>query len=401
MEILLSRQPIFDRDEQIAGYELSYRAQSNDRAPDDESAEHILVDAFLGVGLQRVTEGARAFVGTSHKLLLSSALEVLDPEHVVFFVPPVEDEDAAALDACDRLRGLGFDLATDAMALPAQARLFDVVGTARLDISRANGQLTETAAGLKDRGVRLMADNVTSRDVRDNLLDLGFELFHGFGSGRQESVTRKDLSVDYLNTVRLMQEIQEMNIPDHQIEARFRSDIALSYKLLRIVNSAAIGARGVQSIGHAIRLIGRGPLYRWLGLLLVSSGLDGGIQAEVLHTALLRARLSEMLAEPAGRPAAADSLYMVGLLSLLDILIGSSMTDLLPNMGLSQEVQDALLDRGGFHGIVLRLVEAYDLGHFDEFEGRCSDLGLNPGVVGGLYLEALAWANANTPGFDE
>lgn len=401
MEILLSRQPIFDRDEQIAGYELSYRAQPDAAGPDDESAEHILVDAFLGVGLERVTEGAQAFLGTSRKLLLSAALEVLSPGSVVLFVPPVDDTDDEALRACDRLRQLGFHLATDAMALPANARLLDVVGTARVDVSRANGQLADTAARLKDRSIRLMADNVDNRGVRDDLLGLGFELFHGFGSGRQEAVSQKDLSVDYLNTVRLMQEIREMEVPDQQIEARFRSDISLSYKLLRIVNSAAIGARGVESIGHAIRLIGRGPLYRWLGLLLVSSGLDGGIQAEVLHTALLRARLSEMLAEPAGRPAAADSLYMVGLLSLLDILIGSSMTELLPNMGLSQEVQDALLDRGGFHGIVLRLVEAYDLGHFDEFEGRCADLGLNPGIVASLYLEALSWANANTPGFEE
>ena len=89
MNILLSRQPIFDRDEQIAGYEISYRAQSDASGATDQSAEHLLVDAFLGVGLERVAEGSRAFLATSHELLQSGALEVLNPESVVLSVPPV------------------------------------------------------------------------------------------------------------------------------------------------------------------------------------------------------------------------------------------------------------------------------------------------------------------------
>ncbi len=400
MNILLSRQPIFDRDEEIAGYEISYRTRSGAVGTDDLSEEHLLVDAFLGVGLERVAEGSQVFLGTSRELLLSGALELLSPGSVVFFVPSVANEDAAQLDACRHLRQLGFHLATDALALPENARLLDVVGTARVDVSQANGQLADVAARLRGRGIRLMADRVKGREGRDDLVGLGFELFHGFGSSRPESVSRKDLSVDYLNTVRLMQEIREMDIPDRQIEARFRADITLSYKLLRIVNSAAIGARGVDSIGQALRLLGRGPLYRWLALLLVSSGLDGGVQAEVLHVALLRARLAEMLATGAGRPAAADSLYMVGLLSPLDILIGSTMAELLPNMGLSEEVTNALMDRSGFHGTVLRLVEAYDLGHFDEFEARCREVSIDPADVASLYLDALSWANENTPGFE-
>lgn len=401
MNILLSRQPIFDRDEQIAGYELAYRAQPGSGTAEDQSEEHLLVDAFVGVGLERVAEGSQAFLSISRELLLSGALELLNPDNVVLFVPPVGDEDAPQLDACRHLRELGFHLATDALALTDDARLLEVLGTARVDVSQANGQLADKAASLRARGIRLMADRVKGREARDELLKLGFELFHGFGSSRPEAVSRKDLSVDYLNTVRLMQEIREMDVPDSKIEARFRADISLSYKLLRIVNSAAIGCRGVDSIGHALRLLGRGPLYRWLGLLLVSSGLDGGVQTEVLHVALLRARLSEMLGEHAGRPAAGDSLYMVGLLSPLDILIGATMAELLPNMGLSEEVTNALLDRSGFHGAVLRLVEAYDLGHFDEFEERCSELSIDPADVASLYLEAFAWANDNTPGFEE
>lgn len=401
MNILLSRQPIFDRDEQIAGYEISYRAQSETPGAQDRSAEHLLVDAFVGVGLERVADGSQAFLATSRELLLSGALELLSPESVVLLVPPAGDDDTEQLDACRHLSQLGFHLATDALSLPADARLLDVVGTARVDVAQANGQLVDTATRLHARGIRLMADRVEGREARSGLLDLGFELFHGFGSSRPESVSRKDLSVDYLNTVRLMQEIQDMDIPDQQIEARFRADIALSYKLLRIVNSAAIGGRGIDSIGHALRLLGRGPLYRWLGLLLVSSGLDGGVQSEVLHVALLRARLSEMLASAAGRSGAADSLYMVGLLSPLDILLGSTMAELLPNMGLSDEVRSALLDRSGFHGSVLRLVEAYDLGHFDEFEARCAEVDIDPADVASLYLEAFSWANENTPGFEE
>src|SRR5690606_28979400 len=177
------------------------------------------------------------------------------------------------------------------------------------------------------------------------------------------------------------------------IEAAFRTDLSLSYKLLRMVNSAAVGGRGIESIGHAIRLLGRESLFRWLALLLVTTVSESELDGEMVHTALLRARLCELLAPHIGRPAAADSLYIVGLISVFDALLGIPMHELVVEMALSADIRSALLDRSGPFGPVLSLVETYDAGRWDQVLDRCKAMGVEPAELASLYLSSLSWVN--------
>jgi EAL and modified HD-GYP domain-containing signal transduction protein len=352
-----------------------------------------VVDTLLGIGLDRLTDGKPAFITASRELVESGSLELLDRDAVVITVESAPAEDLDYITACERLATSGFRLAMDLAAIEEMESFLPILDTLRVDLEAYAGPLLD---GLADRvrphSIRLLAEKVRSATLRDACLEAGFELFHGYGLGHGENRAGRDLPIGHLRIAALMQKIRDIDVTDGQIEELFRTDLSLSYKLLRMVNSAAVGARGVESIGHAIRLLGRETLYRWLALLFLASAADTGVRAEVVQTSLMRARLCELIAGSIGQGASAGALYITGLLSLLDVLLAMPMVELVGQMGVTAEVRQALLSREGLHGSVLRLVEAYDLGDWNEFTARSTDLGIGSLEVGAHYLEALRWA---------
>ncbi|HEX7050845.1 MAG TPA: HDOD domain-containing protein [Longimicrobiales bacterium] len=398
MDIFLSRQPVFDRTESIAGYALSYRGHprpAKDSGPEDDTSERLLVDAFLGIGLDHVTDGRVAFFKATREMLVGGAIDLLDPRRIIIELPANRWPDPEVAIACNRLASEGYRFALDGIAVTGQAEsLLRMAEIVRIDVhALATPTLSELIYRLKPYDVRLLAQNVENRIVRDACLELGFELFQGFDASRPEILVQRDIPIDHLRTFRLMRQIRDLDVTDAELEDAFRSDVSLSYKLLRMVNSAASGTRGVASIGHAIRLLGRDALYRWLALLLLSSVSDGELQAEIIRTALLRARLCELLAARTGDPASSGPLFMVGLLSVLDVLLATPLDVLVAEMDLALPIKEALLNRSGAYGAMLQLVEAYERGDWDRVLDRCGELGLAAHALTRDYLEALAWAN--------
>jgi EAL and modified HD-GYP domain-containing signal transduction protein len=223
-------------------------------------------------------------------------------------------------------------------------------------------------------------------------MNLGFELFEGYQSGVSKTLTRRSLPTEHLLVFRLLKKIRDPKATDNEIEDILRRDVALSYKLLRMVNSAAFGGREIWSIGHALRLLGRDHVARWLGLLLVVGVEQQGVRAEVMRLSLVRAHMCELLATASGVPRAGGSLFLVGMLSLLDHLLEAPMEQLVESMELAPDVRLALLRREDYYGAVLSLVEAYEEGSWDKVIGLAAGIGVPQEMLPQLYLDALAWA---------
>ncbi len=186
--------------------------------------------------------------------------------------------------------------------------------------------------------------------------------------------------------------MRDPNTRDGDIEDMLRRDVALSYKLLRMVNSAALGGRDIWSIGHALRLLGRDQVARWLGLLLVTDGKTDGVRAELMTVSLVRARMCELLANASGVPRARGPLFLVGMLSVLDQMLETPMDMLADSMELAPDIRAALLHRQDFYGEVLSLIEAYEQGWWDQVDALSEVVGVSPSVLPSLYIDALSWS---------
>ncbi|HXT19098.1 MAG TPA: HDOD domain-containing protein [Gemmatimonadaceae bacterium] len=395
--VFVARQPIFELGRGLFGYELLYRRDASVQGADGEdgymSAE-VISASMLGIGLRSLTNGGLAFINFSRAQLMNESWTLFEPGDVVIELLESIVHDHETIAACQRMVEAGYRLALDDYIYSEEtAPLLDLATIVKIDVlDRPLDEIEAVAKHLKRAGIRLLAERVETAAVRDACTRMGFQLFQGYLFSKPETLSKEDVSAGQLAIMRLLNLLQDPATPDAHIEKAFAADVALSYKLLRIVNAASVGGRGITSISHAIRLVGRETLHRWLAVILVASlGGQGDVTHEMALTAITRARMCELVASSA-HARSGGSAFIVGLLSLLDVLLEVPMDKILSRLELSDEVRNALLKRGGPLGTPLQLVESYEKANWDEARGLADDVPLEDEVLPTLYMDALHWA---------
>ena len=406
LDIALARQPIFDRTDHVIGYELLYRRTALDTTalpPDDPSASQMSTDTiagtFLGMGLERVTGGRCAFVNVDRWMLVDGSVRVLDPKHVVLEILESVACDPETLAACTGLVDDGYVLALDDFEYSEEYEpLLRLASIVKLDVlGKSEAELREKLERLRPFGVRCLAERVESSAMRAICARLGFDLYQGYYFARPETLSGREIPVEQAHLIRLLNLLRVPTQSDAALEDVFRHDLSLTYKLLRLVNSASTGHVGVTSIGQAIRLLGRGALHRWMALLLVSSmSTRSPVHDELVQMAMIRARFCELITETFGQRRDGGASFVAGLFSLLDALMEVSMGELVEQLDLSSEIKQVLVAREGPYAPALRIVEAYESARWPEV---FSTIDMGDAVLENLpdlYLRAVEWAQANS-----
>lgn len=397
----VARQPIFGADGDVTGYELLYR-----RGPTETSAGNshrdvmsadVIVHTFINIGLDELASGRSAFMNFTREMLLERVYRLMPPQSVVIELleDVVPDEDVQR--ACEELVDEGYSLALDDFVWsPSYRRLLELASIVKIDVlNQSPVKLDEVAQRLAAYDVKLLAERVETGEIRALCAGLGYELFQGYFYARPEMVVKRALKSDELAIVQAMNVMRDPRASDAEAEAAFSADMSLSYKLLRMVNSAARGGRGIESIRHAVQLSGRTELGKWLALLLVSSmAARGGANRELMHLAVQRGRMCELLAGSTGLDRDSGAMFLVGLLSLLDAISGVPMPDLVAAIALAPALQEALVARTGPYAIALRLTEAYEQGAWSVVARDASSSGIDAAHVSAAYVQSLAWARA-------
>lgn len=394
-DAIVARQPIFDDRQKLVGFELLYRRTEEATSASGVSpavmASSTVVQAVLGIGLERLAEGERVWINCTRDLLVDRAWEVLDPQLVVLEVLETVEPDVEVLAACTEARKRGYALALDDFVFSeAWVPLLKLCQIVKVDVmGRTAEELRPIVARLKPFGVRLLAERVETDQMRATCAQLGFTLFQGYFYCQPETVVRRDLSAAEATSLQLLNLVRKESAATSEIEAAIKRDPGLTFKLLRIVNSASMGFSGIESISHALRLIGRTALERWLTLLVMASfSRNSARQREQFKLSLTRARLLELMSADGDR----GQRFLVGMFSMLHVLLQCSMQEVVVKLQLSEGVQRALLHRDGAHGALLAAVEAYEVGDWDQVErlGGGDDRLLTQ--IAAHYPTALQWA---------
>jgi EAL and modified HD-GYP domain-containing signal transduction protein len=246
-------------------------------------------------------------------------------------------------------------------------------------------------AAARQSTLRLVGRPVSTWADFDACAALGLDAFVGkLHLTPREGGATKGMNPAQAVILQLMQMVQN-NEDVPKLEAVLKRDPALIYKLLRFINSAGFGAgRQVESLRQAIAMLGYAPLYRWLVLLLATAS-SSGYSAVLMETAVVRARLCELLGQKFLPRADAEYLFVAGMFSLLDRLLGLPMKEVLDTIQLPDEVVRALLTRGGIYGPYLALAEACEL-NSNLVASMAAALDISPLDVNKAHLSALAWA---------
>lgn len=402
LQRFLTRQPVLDCQDQILGYELKRR----DRVPievlpgartlQQAQDEHLLISA-IDLDFQKALGSKLTFLGVSPELLLNPLVEQLPKDKVVLALHGQGEVDPAILAKAEELTRQGLLLALDDAADDgAPSPLLAHCRYVRLDSSRYDVMaLAERVANLlrgPHRGHVLVATQVDTTEAFETCEKLGFQYFQGYYFTQVEPSKASRMDANVMRVMDLLNKVTE-RAEIRVLEEGFKLDPALSYKLLRYMNSPAIGLRTtINSIGHALTLLGYDQTYRWLTLLLFSSVRAAARNRALLRNALARAHFTEALGRDHMDPSQRGGLFITGIFSVLDALLNVPMSQALANLNLPESVSSALLHGDGPYAPYLDLATACERFDQDSIATLAANIGLDADKVNLAHVNALIWS---------
>jgi EAL and modified HD-GYP domain-containing signal transduction protein len=389
-EVFVARQPIFDRNLHVSGYELLFRGGEATTAlvADSEGATaSVVLNSFTEIGLERLVGAKPAWVNVSREFVLGGLAGTVPPSVVGLEI--LEDEllDERFVHALIELKRQGYRLALDDFRYSVSAeRVLTLVDVVKLDLLALGreGMIREIAR-LKPYGMTLLAEKVESHEEHAFCSELGCDLFQGFFFCRPELLHNRGIVANRASMLQVVAALQDPTVQLAQLERMIGRDVGLSFRLLRYINSAFFGLRfEISSIGQALALLGVENLRRWATLTVLAS-VDGK-PPELTVTALVRARFCEQAGERQLAGPRPGELFTLGLFSVIDALMDAPIEDVVAKIPFPSDMRDALTERKGEKGGLLDCVTALEGGDFDRAQ-------LLVRGAGDLYVEALMWAD--------
>ncbi len=388
-DAFIGRQPIYDRQLDVHAYELLFRHSAANAAEilnGDEATSRVILTTLTEIGLENIVGRQPAFINLTRGFILGKyPLPNLAGRLVLEVLEDIE-MDEALIGGLRRLAGQGFRIALDDFIYrPHLAPLVDLADVVKIDLRALERADVEQHVQQLRRGhrVQLLAEKVETQEEFDFCRDLGFDYFQGYFLCKPNVIRGRATPPNRLAALRLLAELQKPQIDFPELEQLIVQDVALTYRVLRYINSAFFGLRQkVESVHRAIVLLGIDAL-RTLASLIVLSRIDDKPH-ELLTTALLRAKMCELLSER-DREAA----FTVGLFSMLDAMMDRPLPELLERVPLADAVVAALLHRGGALGQVLEAVIGYERGAWAALEASP----LEAPRLAQAYLQALEYAD--------
>jgi c-di-GMP phosphodiesterase len=373
LEIAVVRRPLTDAEGAVVGYELVTGGGAGTHA-----TAGLLLDAFGDIGLERLAGRHPAWVTLTPEFLLEVGTPPVRPDKVVLQIPaaPVSDDVVSAL---RRLLWSGYAIALDGYD-PALA---DVCRIVKLPVAgRGDEELAAAVAEPALRGLELVATGVETPEDLARCKALGFTTFQGDFFAKPNLTRQRRVGTGGVASLKALAEVAMPDATFEDLERAISSDVGLSLKLLRYINSAFFALpRTVESVREALTLLGTATIRRWATVMALASATDA--PEELVELALQRARMCEVLG---GNRAldASDGHFTVGLFSVADALLDAPMEDVLETLPFSDEIRAALLHRVGPKGELLTTVVAYEQAEFPAGDGEVS--------LAGAYGDAVEWA---------
>jgi EAL and modified HD-GYP domain-containing signal transduction protein len=391
-DIYIGRQPIYNRRLEVIAYELLYRDSEENRAnitDFDQASGEMIFNALVEFGLDRLVGPHRAYLNLTGNLLVSGKPLALPPERVVLEVLETTEVDDTVVAAVEQLSAQGFSIALDDFYFSEEWRpLVERAHVVKVDVlGLTDDQVREQVAQLKGYDTILLAEKVETQEQFALCRDLGFEYFQGHFFCRPKVIKGNRLPANRLPVLRLLAALNNPKATLNELEGLIAQDVSLSYRLLRYINSAFFSlANEIESVRHALVLLGDRSVRRWATLISMATASDK--PHELMVTAMVRAKMCELLAR-ALKMQTVDSYFTVGLFSVLDALMDAPLEQTLSALPLSAEVEAALLKREGSMGQVLACALAYENAEWD----RVDTLDLGPHAIQSAYVDAVTWVN--------
>ncbi|WP_052501593.1 EAL and HDOD domain-containing protein [Thiomicrospira microaerophila] len=393
IDVYVGRQPVFNANLKTFAYELLFRANREDNHAviigGDSASAQVMLHAFGDIGIKDIAGDHKVFINFTEGLLLREYQPFFPKSKVIIEILEDVNVTPNLLSAVKKLRESGYVIALDDYVfnpkLEALESLADII---KVDILRVGPrQLVEHVKRLKEKGVKLLAEKVETREHFEFCRKIGFDYFQGYFFAKPVIIQGQRLPTNKASVLSLLASVYDPDVDMQKLSNIISRDVSLSQKLLKFLAQNLEGNHKISSVHDAVVRFGLTRLKSWASMLVLS-GIDDKPD-ELYQTTLMRAKYCELVAQKLSLHPK-ELYFTVGLFSTFDALMDQTLESLLAKLNLDEQIITALLKGGNTPGVILQSVKGFEQGRTDfELPQRCSATDLSA-----CYLQAMQFTQS-------
>lgn len=398
MEVYVARQPIFSADQKIYGYELLFRDGTSNffsGIDGDTATSKVLSNSFFTIGIEKIAGNKLAFINFTQDLLIKQLPLFFPKERLVIEILEDVKPDEKVIESCREMAEKGYEIALDDFSYDdGLVPLIAMANIIKFDFRASSiEEMEEYFEKLKDHNVKFLAEKVETQEEFKKAVEMGFDYFQGYFFSKPEIIQGREISSAQMNLLQIMAEVNKPDFDFKTVEDIIARDIAISYKLMRYINSAYFRrANEISSIGQAIVLLGEKGVRSFLSLVSVTK-LAEDKPDELIRSSIIRAKFCELTGSLNGSSVNPSELFTLGLFSSIDAILGDTMENLMDKLPLVETIKDALIRGEGELINFLELVKAYERGDWKSVSELQSVMKFDEEKLPEYFMDAINWAD--------
>ncbi len=396
--LLVARQPILDKRQNIFAYELLYRNDNkttsfNQEVSNLRASTGVILELFES-GAERITENKRAFVNFDEELLMSDVFEIVKPDKMVIEVLENVKVDEALVQRLFDLKNKGYTIALDDFFHSSEDyELIDVCDIIKYDFLNTDIKkiIIDSNIAIK-KGKTILAEKVETKEEFELAKKIGFTLFQGYFFEKPKIASSSNDKVRPIQYTSVISELNKEEPSFDRLTDIIEKDLNLSYRLMRMMSLRNLEINR-ENIKKSLTYMGLKGIERWINIVLVQT-LGKNCPRELVKISLIRASFAEKIA--LNVPKYDNLRYqasIVGLFSTLDAILNMPLDEALKDLKLDDIVKDALLENDGILVPIKELYLSYERRKKKKVSLIADAMGLDENLLSKFYIESIEWAN--------
>lgn len=399
MDTFIARQPIFDRNNEVVAYELLFRNGHNNfynNSNGDEATLNVIANSFYAFDFKGIIDNKKAFINFTEELIKEEMATILPSEYVVIEILENIEPSEEFISSCKRLKEKEFIIALDDFTFDIRyIKLVQLADIIKIDFKITKGVERKKVFELLriNSKLKFLAEKVENKEEYHEALKLGYTYFQGYYFSKPTILSTQNIPANKDTRLKILKLINKDDFDFNHLEALIIKDLGLSYKLTKLINSSAYGIKNkVSTIKHAITLLGKKEIIKWLYIVLLNDLKESDID-EVVKVSLQRAKMCESICDMSIYQEKINSAYMVGLFSVMDAILNCSIEIIIKELYLSNEIKEGLIEQNSPLNKVLKLTISYEKGQWEDVLVYAKEIKINENKIPEVYLESVRWAD--------
>lgn len=395
--MFIARQPIFNKDMEIYGYELLFRSRFEDTSfgkYDSTIATATVVNNLFEMGIDQIVDRTRAFINFDYNFILSDSIELINPQTLVIEVLENVDADDLLADRLKYLKTLGYKIALDDFVEEYdEYKLVPITDIIKYDIRETPIDSIGNAINkaLEQKKI-LLAEKIETEEEFLHAKQMGFQLFQGYFFSKPSIISKVNDKVSIKTQyLRVLSELKKKESSYLTLTKLIETDVNLAYRLMRVASTNKSEDLGC-SIQKTLIYMGYKRIERWINILMLQD-LSNSKPSELLKLSLIRSKFGEFIAENSKYKNRREEVTMMCLFSTLDAMLDVPIEKALSGIALTDDVRNALINQSGELVQVFELISCYEKGIWEKVKIISSKINIDDEKLTQGYLKSLKYAD--------